>query len=263
MKISIITVCRNAELTLQDALESIARQKLPGGVELEHVVVDGASSDSSPEIIRRHALVHPVKYISEPDKGLYDAMNKGIAMCTGDVVGILNADDVTADDSVMAKIAEAFSAGDAPDIVYGDVRFTHREIYGGVEVLRSARTVRYCTGRFFRRWMFRFAVFPAHPATFVRRGCFAEHGLYSLDYPIAADFEMMLRLIYINRLKTRYIPLCTTVMRMGGVSTNGFKAMYRIREQDMLALSRHGVRASVFIVYLKYLAKVFGYVFRK
>jgi len=276
MKITVITACFNSIATIRDAIESVRRQVLPPGVELEHLIVDGGSTDGTVEEVKSYELRvrregqtgFSFKWISEKDNGLYDALNKGIRMATGDVIGILNADDILAEDDTIARVAGAFEDRDecrgmrdeglVTDAVYADVRF----VRGGdtLEALRAAKTVRYCTGRCFRNWMFRFATFPAHPSTFVRRECFEKHGLYSLDYRICADFEMMLRLFYKNRIRTRYLPVCTTVMRLGGLSTGGLKANVQINREDLRALRANGVWSCLPLVYLKYLAKVWGFV---
>jgi len=212
------------------------------------------------------------QWVSEKDRGLYDALNKGIKMSTGDVVGICNADDVLASDDVIGKIAKAFE-DDSVDAVYADIRFV-REAPGvgarpvrregmGVDTLRVMPTTRYCTGRFFRNWMFRFATFPAHPSTFVRRECFEKYGMYSLGYPICADFEMMLRLFYKNKIRACYLPICTHVMRMGGMSTGGLKANVAINRQDLQALKANGVWSCLPLIYLKYFAKIWGFVVKR
>ena len=257
MRISIITVCFNAAKTIRDALESVAAQQ---SVDIEHIVVDGGSVDGTVDIIKEFVSKHSnlqasklhFRWLSEKDNGLYDAMNKGIRMATGDVVGILNADDVLAEDDTLAKIAAAFEAPEI-DGTYADIRFV-RELGG--------KTVRYCSGKWFRPWMFRFAVLPAHPSIFVRRECFEKYGFYSLDYRICADFEMMLRLFWKHRIRTKYLPICTTVMRMGGLSTGGFKSNLEINREDLRALRAHGCWSCLPLIYLKYLFKIWGFVFR-
>lgn len=239
MKITIITACYNSIATIQDAIESVKRQRLPPMVEIEHLIIDGGSTDGTEKFAT----------ISEKDHGMYDALNKGIKLSTGDIIGILNADDVLDGEDVVANIANGFSEPSI-DAVYADVRFV-REIGGP--------TVRYCTGRFFRNWQFRFATFPAHPSTFVRRECFDKYGMYSLDYHICADFEMMLRLFYINGIRSKYLPFCTTVMRTGGASTGGISSNIEINREDLRALRANGVWSCMPLIYLKYFAKIFGF----
>ena len=273
MKISIVTVVWNRVATIRAALESVARQRRDGFA-LEHVIVDGGSTDGTVDVVRAYAEEVrraeaekgdgesvgrvTVRWVSEKDRGLYDAINKGIRLATGDVVGLVQSDDVLAEDGTLAKIAQAFHAD--IDATYADVRF----VGGGrtLDEIRQQPTLRYCTGRFFRRWMFRFATFPAHPSTFVRRTCFERYGLYSLDYPICADFELMLRLFVTHRIRARYLPICTHVMRTGGLSTGGFRSNVAINRQDLRALRANGVWSCLPLIYLKYLFKVWGFVFR-
>lgn len=264
MKITIITACRNAAATLKATLESVRRQRREG-YELEYVVADGASTDGSAELIRAFAADAPkdltVKWLSEPDRNMYDGVNKGIRLATGDIVGILNSDDVFASDDVLERVAAFWRENPDIDLSYGDVRFSVRGDYATVDALRQAKTKRYLTGRFFRKWMFRFATFPAHPSTFVRRTCYERYGLHSLEYRICADFEMMLRLIVKHGVKTRYLPLCTTVMRPDGLSTNGLKSKLAVNAQDLAALRANGVWSCRPFIYSKYLFKIWGYVF--
>lgn len=241
MKITVITACRNSIATIGDAIGSVRRQKLPDGIELEHLIIDGGSTDGT----ERSATV------SEPDRGMYDALNKGIGMATGDVIGILNADDVFADDEVIAKIAAAFADPDL-DGTYGDIRFV-KELCG--------KTVRYCSGRWFRPWMFRFGTQTAHPSTFFRKGCFEKWGGYSLDYGMYGDFELLCRFIWKNRAKMKYLPVCTTVMRMGGASTDGWRTTLKINRSDLRALKANCCRSCLPLLYSRYLFKIWGFLF--
>lgn len=281
MKVSIVTACFNAVKTLPQTLESVRSQVVPDGVELEHIVVDGGSKDGTAEILQAFSAskaggnscsdatrrrvhegdTYTFRWLSERDRGLYDAINKGIRMATGEVVGICNADDVLADDQVVAKIAAAFSEDEDLDAVYADIRFVREG--DSVEALRAAPTTRYCTGRFFRNWMFRFATFPAHPSTFVRKACFEKVGYYSLDYKICADFEMMLRLFRKHGIRARYLPICTTVMRTGGLSTAGLHSNRQINQEDLRALKAHGYWSCLPLIYLKYFFKIWGFVFKR
>lgn len=274
MKVSIVTACYNAAKTLPQTLESVRSQVVPDGVELEHIVVDGGSKDGTAEFLQSFrpspsptatptatSYTYTFRWLSERDRGLYDAINKGIQMATGDVIGICNADDVLADDQVVAKIAAAFGEDEDLDAVYADIRFVREG--DSVEALRAAPTTRYCTGRFFRNWMFRFATFPAHPSTFVRKACFEKFGYYSLDYKICADFEMMLRLFWKHGIRARYLPICTTVMRTGGLSTAGLHSNRQINQEDLRALKAHGYWSCLPLIYLKYFFKIWGFVFKR
>ena len=273
MKISLITVCYNAENTIGDAMESVAGQK---GVEIEYIVVDGGSTDGTVEIIKkfeREGLGRGsrstmegffFKWVSEKDRGMYDAMNKGIRMATGDVIGILNADDVLDGENVIRRIFRFFDFSDCSiDGCYGDVRFVRDEGLGGLERLRKLPTVRYCSGRWFRPWMFRFGVQTAHPSTFFRKECFAKWGGYSLDFGMYGDFELLCRFIWRNRARMKYLPLCTTEMRLGGASTDGWRTTLKINRSDLRALKANGCWSCLPLLYVRYLFKIWGFVRRE
>ena len=263
MKVTLITACYNSAATIRTCFDSVLSQQ---GVEVEYIVVDGGSKDDTVGVVKdfdrkvRESGLQNVtfKWISEPDKGMYDAINKGIAMATGDIVGILNADDVLASNDTLAHIAAAFT----PDVdaLYADIRFVRTG--DSLETLRVARTVRYCSAAKWKPWMFRFAAMVPHPSFYVRRECFSRLGGYSLDYRICADFELELRYLYLAKLKSVYLPECVVVMRMGGASTSGWKSNKKINEEDLKALRTHGIWSCLPLIYLKYLFKIWGFVFR-
>ena len=282
MKISLITACYNSVGTIRTAIESVLSQK---GVEIEYIVIDGGSADGTVGIVKEYATRQSsqtvrqsvntsicqspisIKWISEHDRGMYDAINKGIKMATGDVVGILNADDVLATDDTLAHIAATFEALEVGsqkseiDCVYADIRFVREG--ESVAALRNAPTVRYCSAKRWRPWMFRFAAMVPHPSFYVRRKCFERLGGYSLDYRICADFELELRYLYLAKIKAVYLPECVVVMRMGGASTAGWRSNVEINREDLRALRAHGIWSCLSLVYLKYLFKIWGFVFRR
>ena len=283
MKITLITACYNSAETIGTAIESVLSQK---GVDVEYIVVDGGSKDGTVDIIKEYAdktlnsqLLTPnftFRWLSESDKGMYDAINKGIKMATGDIIGILNADDVLATDDTLARIAAAFQPSKQTthhsptpslldsstiDCVYADIRFVREG--ESVEALRKAKSVRYCSAAKWRPWMFRFAAMVPHPSFYVRRECFERLGGYSLDYRICADFELELRYLYLAKLKAAYLPECVVVMRMGGVSTAGWRSNMEINREDLRALRSHGIWSCLPLIYLKYLFKIWGFVFKR
>ena len=281
MKITLITACYNSAETIRTAIDSVLSQK---GVDIEYIVVDGGSKDGTLEVVKEYAArpaspVRPaslaIKFISERDRGMYDAINKGIKMATGDVVGILNADDVLASDETLAKIAAQFEGTgngeqgtERIDALYADIRFVTRQDAASpcgesLSCLRTAKTVRYCSAARWRPWMFRFAAMVPHPSFYVRRECFDRLGGYSLDYRICADFELELRYLYLAKLKAAYLPECVVVMRMGGASTAGWRSNVEINREDLRALRSHGIWSCMPLIYLKYLFKIWGFVFKR
>ena len=277
MKISVITACYNSAATIRTAMESVWAQR---GADVEYIVVDGGSTDGTVDILKEYSTrstrsTRPnlsFKWLSEPDKGMYDAINKGIKMATGDIIGILNADDVLASDDTLAHIAYAFEQKESPvphspfpvpqriDALYADIRFVRTG--DSLESLRSAPTVRYCSAAKWKPWMFRFAAMVPHPSFYVRRACFERLGGYSLDYRICADFELELRYLYLAKLKAAYLPECVVVMRMGGASTADWRANVEINREDFRALRTHGIWSCLLLIYLKYLFKIWGFVFK-
>ena len=273
MKVTLITACYNSAGTIRTAIESVLSQK---SVDVEYIVVDGGSKDGTVDIIKEYAdktlnsqLLTPnftFRWLSESDKGMYDAINKGIKMATGDVVGILNADDVLANDETLAKIAAQFEGrGEREegsiDALYADIRFVREG--DSVDGLRNAKTVRYCSAARWKPWMFRFAAMVPHPSFYVRREWFDRLGGYSIDYRICADFELELRYLYLAKLKAAYLPECVVVMRLGGASTAGWRSNVEINREDLRALRSHGIWSCLPLIYLKYFFKIWGFVFKK
>ncbi|MBO7722102.1 MAG: glycosyltransferase [Kiritimatiellae bacterium] len=261
MRISVITVCLNAAKTLGDAVESVLRQKTGGGDEIEYIVVDGGSSDGTAGILAsaaaRSAAVS-FRWVSEADGGMYEALDKGVGMATGDIVGVLNADDVFDGDGVLARVAEEWRGAEAAvgrlDCLYGNVRFVGK--LGGP-------TVRVCFARLWRPWMLQWGYMPPHPAVFIRRGCFAEWGGYVPDageYRIAADYELLIRFFRVKRMKARYMPVCTTVMRTGGASTRDAAARRRLNAEIVKANRANGYFCCMPMLLPKYAVKVWEFI---
>lgn len=213
MKISIVTVCYNSGSTIQDTINSIASQSY---ADIEHIVIDGGSTDSTIDIVKSSQSVK--KFISEPDNGIYDAMNKGIAMATGDIVGTLNADDFYIDNTVLSQVAEVFS-DPSVDACYADLVY--------VEAENTNKIVRYWQSRPYKPGLFKRGWMPAHPTFFVRRHWYDELGKFDLQFKIQSDFELTMRFLEIYRLKSVYLPSILVKMRLGGVSNNSVKTIFR------------------------------------
>lgn len=228
MKISVITASYCCAHTIADTLTSVAAQS---HTEVEHVVVDGASPDGTWQIVQ--SLRSPrVVALSEPDQGLYDALNKGIARSSGEVIGFLHADDVFADADALARIAAAF-ADPAVDAVYGDLQYVHQE--------DVARVVRYWRSRPFSPKLLRRGWMPPHPTLYVRRAWYERLGGFDLRYRIAADYEFILRLFSQAGLRVTYLPHVLVRMRVGGMSNRSLSNIVRKSAEDLRALRTHGV----------------------
>lgn len=243
MKICIITVAFNAAHTIADTLQSVATQTHP---DIEHIVVDGASTDGTLDVIKSYGA-RVSKMISEPDAGIYDAMNKGIQLATGDVVGFLNADDVYADTCVLARVADAMVREDL-DALFGDVEFFRAETPG--RTVRRYRSARFGPDRIAWGWM------PAHPALFLHRRVFERFGSFRTDYRIAGDFELVARIFHANTLKYRHLPEVLVRMRTGGVSTGGWRNTLLLNREVLRACRENGIPTNPLMVLSKYPAKL-------
>ena len=244
MKISVITATFNSGKTLRDTIESVLRQTYR---DIEYIIVDGASRDDTLDIIREYEprFGGRMRWISEPDRGIYDAMNKGIGMATGAVVGLLNSDDFYTDECVLERVAAEIMDVDA---VYGDIHY--------VDDGDWTKCVRYYSSKGFRRWKMRMGFMPAHPSFYCRRTVYTRFGLFDTDFRVAADFEQLLRLIYLNRIHTRYIPMDFVTMRTGGASSSGMKSHKKIICDHMLAYKKNGVRSNYVLEGMRYLNKL-------
>jgi glycosyltransferase len=248
MKISIITTTFNSSATVKDTLESLVRQSYPA---LEHIIVDGLSTDKTLEIVKQYP--HVCKVIAEADQGLYDAMNKGITLATGEVIGILNSDDLYPNEHILEKVMAAFRD---PDVkaVYGDLQFVHP---GDTDkVLRTWKAGPYTLQSFYRGWM------PPHPAFFVRKEVYDQYGGFTITLRRSADYELMLRFLLKHRIKAVYLPEVLVKMRLGGLSTSSFSGRIQANREDRIAWSLNGLKPLPWTLFLKPLRKLGQYHWR-
>lgn len=241
MKISIITITYNSAKTLQRALKSVEGQTY---ADIEHVLVDGASTDGTRELIEAYAKKHKnVRWVSEPDEGIYNALNKGIAMATGDVIGFLHSDDVLFAPDSIEHIAAAFQSEDV-DVVYGDLQYC-----------RGNRVVRHWQSNSFNPCSLKYGWMPPHPTVYVRHKVYEEVGPYDEWFRISADYDMMLR-IFCAGYKSQYIPEVIVSMEIGGASNKNTKARLSKTQEDYIVLKKNHVGCGYLTVACKQLRKI-------
>lgn len=247
MKISIITVCYNSQNTIADTIESIKQQDYKN---IELIIVDGASTDNTLSIIKSYGNFI-TQLISEPDKGIYDAMNKGILLATGDIIGILNSDDLLSHSKVLSNIHNTFIQSGA-ECLYGDLTY--------VKSSNTKKTVRYWKAGKGSAAQFYYGWAPPHPTFYVKKEVFKTCGLYRLDIFVAADYEFMLRAIVKYKKKLVYLPEVIVLMRLGGVSNNSFKARKKSAQENRMCWKVNNLKSYFFTPYLKIARKLIQFI---
>lgn len=247
MKISIITVCYNSGATIRDTIESVLSQTYP---DIEHIIVDGASTDNTMAIVNSYQD-RIQKIISKPDNGIYDAMNNGIAVATGDVIGILNSDDFFSGNDIVEKIAACFSDRNV-DGIYADVTYVDRE--------DPRKPVRLYSSRSFALWKIRFGWMLPHPTFYVRREFYERYGAYKTNYRVAADFELITRFVTKGRIRLKRLPYSIVKMRQGGISSTGL--WWRIHQNIEIAQAcrENGIYSNLLFMVFKLPFKLMSYV---
>lgn len=244
-KVSIITVVWNNEKFIADAINSVLNQEYPN---IEYIVVDGASKDGTIDIIKSYGDKIN-QFISEPDNGLYDAMNKGLKLATGDIVGFINSDDFYADKFVIGRVVQQFRDNEC-DSVYADVEY--------VDPVLTNKIVRYYDSSYFSPDKFQYGFMPAHPTFFAKREVYTQFGGFRTDLKIAADFDILMRFLAVNHVTSSYISDVLIKMRMGGISTNGYRALYQILKEQLVVCRENDVNTNIFKLLLKYPLKIKG-----
>jgi glycosyltransferase involved in cell wall biosynthesis len=243
MKVSIITVTMNSEKYLSDCINSVRRQNYR---DIEHIIIDGKSTDGTLNIIHQN-LNHISYWISETDRGMYDAINKGLQMATGDVIGILNSDDMFATADAVKSIVDCFETT-GTDSVYGDLVY--------VDACNTQKILRYWKGVSYKRSRFRYGWMPAHPTFYMRRELIEQYGIYENHYYTAADYEFMARYLFLHKVSSRYIDTMLVKMRSGGISNENLKSRLRANRRDFLAMRKNKIPFSFFVSILKPLIKL-------
>lgn len=247
--ISIITATYNSAETINDTIKSVLCQT---NKDFEYIIVDGGSTDETIDIVKSYESEFSgrLKWVSEKDKGIYDAMNKGIKMASGDIIGILNSDDYYTSDDILQTIADAFKC-QTVDAIYGDIHF----IKDGV----PDKCVRYYSSRLFSPFWLRFGFMPAHPSFYCKRDVFDKSGLYRLDYKIGSDYEMMVRLFRKHKISSRYVPKDFVTMRTGGASNSNLQSRLTLIKEDVKACRDNGIYTNELFICLKFLYKIFEF----
>jgi glycosyltransferase involved in cell wall biosynthesis len=224
--------------------------------DIEYIIVDGLSKDNTVELIKEYKPLFNgrLRWVSEKDSGLYDAMNKGIRMATGDIVGIINSDDYYHRKDVISRVMETFK-NEEVQAIYGDVRFVNPD--------NLDKTVRYYSSENFSPKRFRYGFMPAHPTFFTYREYFEEFGYYKTDYRISADYELLIRFLYTHQLKVKYLPLDFMKMRTGGTSTASIKSNLIMNYEIVRACIENGIWTCMPLLFLKYFIKVFEFIFTR
>lgn len=243
MKVSVVTVCFNAEEFIESAIVSVLNQTY---TDLEYIVVDGASRDGTMKVVNQY-MDQISSIISEPDEGIYDAMNKGIAMATGDVIGILNADDFYKNESVISSVVSAFKSSGS-DSVYGDLVYVDKHDLNKVK--RYWKSGTFNKSKFYQGWMV------PHPTFFVKKYLYDSHGGYNTELRSAADYEFMLRVLFKHRTTAHYVPKVLTVMRDGGVSNSSIVNRFRGNREDKQAWELNDLKPKPWTLFFKPLRKI-------
>ena len=243
MKVSIITVTYNSEKYLADCIQSVRKQNYKN---IEHIIIDGKSTDGTVNIIRDNAasIAH---WVSESDRGMYDAINKGLHLATGDIVGILNSDDMLASADVIRSIADCFKTTNT-DTVYGDLVY--------VDPKNTHKVVRFWKGIAYKRFRFKYGWMPAHPTFYMRRELIHEYGLYENHYFTAADYEFMARYLFHYKVSAVYLEEMIVKMRMGGASNSNMAGRIRANRRDYLAMKINKIPFPLVVSILKPLIKI-------
>lgn len=245
LRLSLITATYNSAATLCDTLASVAQQDYPA---IEHLLVDGGSKDDTLALAR--TFPHLSRVSSEPDEGLYDAMNKGIRMATGDVIGILNSDDFYVHPGVLSKVMAHLQETGA-DLLYADLEYVQAEDTS--KVVRTWKAGAYRHGLFLQGWM------PPHPTLFVRREVYEQYGLFHTGLRFSADYELMLRLLHRHQVSVCYLPEVIVRMRAGGVSNASLRNRLQANREDRMAWEINGLQPRFYTRYVKPLSKLGQY----
>ena len=252
MKISIITATYNSQVTLSSCMTSVLQQSYQN---IEYVIVDGNSTDETLELVKQHQLQFPqieFKILSEPDSGIYDALNKGVQLATGEVIGFVHSDDILADNQIISKLANQFDKENV-DGVYGDLQYVDKNNIG--KIIRYWKSNDFNSSLLKKGWM------PAHPTLFLKKEVYEKYGEFSLSFKISADYDFMLRILKDDSLKFTYLPNVITKMREGGASNRSVKNIIQKTKEDYRAARSNNI-GGWYLIFLKNISKVRQFIFK-
>jgi glycosyltransferase involved in cell wall biosynthesis len=240
IKISIITVTYNSIKTLKETLNSVKYQTYPN---IEHIIIDGASTDGSFELCKLYP--HISYLVSEKDSGMYDALNKGIRVATGDVIGLLNSDDTFTNNKIIEQIAIEFYNNSGIDAIIGDVNFVSKN-----------KVIRHYSSSGWTPSKFKFGIMPPHPSFYCKKELFIKYDLYNTNFKIAGDFELLLRYFLINKINFKYLPILMVDMKIGGLSTSGIRSNIVINKEIVKAFNLNSIKTNYFYLLYRYISKL-------
>lgn len=249
LRVSIITVVRNRVDSIQSTIQSVLSQDYTN---IEYLVIDGNSSDGTIDVINEFSGKINF-FLSENDNSIYEALNKGIKHAKGDIIGVLHADDVFSNNSIISNVVDSFNSDLNTSLLYGDADYVNSKNI----------IVRHYSSKFFRPFMFYFGFQPAHTASFIKKTCYETVGNYREDLKIAGDFDLLLRVVLINKLKYSYLPLTLVNMRIGGISSSGIRSVLRLNQEIIFSLKSNKLFASILLVYSKYIFKIWSFLIPK
>jgi glycosyltransferase involved in cell wall biosynthesis len=226
-------------------VKSVISQKYSN---VEYIIIDGASTDSTLDILNSYSNSE-FKLISEKDNGLYDAINKGISLCTGDIIGLLHSDDIYPNENIISTVVSYFENDHFLEALSSSV-----EIYRTADFINPFRIYK---ANNFRKWQFKIGIQPPHPGFFITKEAFNKVGFYRTQYRISGDFEWLLRAILINKIVVKYVSFTSVFMLDGGLSSSGWKSKVKMNNENLKILKSHGIYSNKFLLYSKYLLKVF------
>jgi len=245
LRISIITVSFNSANTIRETLNSLFSQDYDN---VEFILVDGNSTDETMTIVKEYESKFNV-IISENDSGMYDALNKGVRIANGDVIGILNTDDIFTNNNILSSIAKILNNNPDLDAIIGDIVFVNEK----------NKIIRNYSSKNWSNYKFKFGFMPPHPSFYCKKDCFNKFGYYNTDFKIAGDFELLLRFLYLNKINYKIIQLTMVNMKLGGLSTGGFKSLIKINNEIIKAYKINNLYTNYFLLYSRYFFKIFDF----